>query len=240
MIYISRFFGGLCNNLLQLDNAFKLFYRLKIDLNYLKINPKTRNPKYRNRNVNFLFKELEKHYIHPETDKIFAGCRPIAYRRGKPLPKINLQKRYLLSPILNPNADRTYNYLNILEKQKIIKEKYKDIADDNTITFHIRRGDYFYHKGYKKFILSDKYILNAIHKYSKNRILILTNPESIDYVKNLTGNLKNIIYAYDLNLNLDEEFLLGSVTNYVIMNPRSSFSKLLRSFNVKYLKDKKK
>ena len=235
MLYIPYFFGGLGNNLLQLNNAIELLKVNKIDLNFLKIVPKV-GSRYKNRDVAFLFEGLEKHYITSNflmQRRKRIPIKTITYNKRSKIPNINPRKSYIIYHCFHCyNPYLLYDYLNIFNKQLIIRDKYKDIIDNNTIAFHIRRGDYTYLKDYKKYVRSDSSIINIIKKYSNNKILILTN--GVDYIKNITKDFKNIIYASDLNLSLGDEFLLGSVCKSVIRNRYSSFSLCMYKFNRKY------
>ena len=239
MVFLKNFFGGLCNNLLQFNNALEFLRYNELDYSYLKINTIHTNKRDRDNYLKLkIFNNLHKHYV--KLDRTFLKrTKHITYKKYPPI-KIDNNKNYILERNFYAK-DYTlgiYNYLDIFQYQKEIYERFYDILKNNLICFHIRLGDFLRNPKYKKYVKSKSKIIRDINK--TNYYLILTNPESIDYVKDITKDFKNIIYAYDLNLPLDEELLLGSVCNNIIINPGSTFSTILFRFNNHFKKRYKK
>lgn len=232
MLYLPHFFGGLCNNLIQINNALELLNINNINYNFFKINNIHTNSRDRGiiSNLN-IFENLKKHYVN--LPKIFfENTQKICYTKNDiPILKTNINYVLIKSFYCTDYHKGIYEYLDIYNKQCLIYKKYKDILKDKTICFHIRLGDFLTIQKFTRYTYTKNQIIDIIKNHKDNQILILTNPESIDYVKDITKDFKNIIYAYDLNLPLDEELLLGSVCNNIIMNHGSTFSLILFRFN---------
>ena len=236
MIYLPNFYGGMCNNLLQFNNALEFLKHNELDCTYLKINVKhTDKSRDKNNHLLRIFNELSKNYVNLKGSFI-KNTQHILYNSYPPI-KIDKNRDYILnhSFYAKDSSYSIYNYLRIFQYQKEIFERFRTILKNKLTCYHIRLGDFLTNPRFVKYVLPESEIIKNINK---NRYyLILTNHESIDYIKRITNKFKNIIYAFDLKLQLDEEFILGSICENVIMSKNSSFSLLLSRFN-KYFKEK--
>lgn len=128
------------------------------------------------------------------------------------------------------NAEKIKNIfsfnLNKLDKNN--KELLNNIENNNSVSIHIRRGDYLNKNNFDKFanICNEKYYLNAINYIEKN----IENPkyfvfsDDIEYCKYLFKEINNIFYVQN-NKGKDsywDMFLMSKCKHNIIAN--SSFS----------------
>jgi hypothetical protein len=132
-------------------------------------------------------------------------------------------------------------FSNILKFMKIdnfkttIKNDFKDLLDNNTISLHIRLGDYKYKQDchpvmpVKYYINSLSHILNINPEYCNSKVIIFSELDDYnivenDYLKILKNNFTNLEFILiDSNLSDWEQLLIMSCCkNNIIAN--SSFS----------------
>lgn len=234
MIYIPYFYGGLCNNLLQLSNCFTLFYDKKIPLKYLSIKwqleERYDNP-YQNKDI--LYNSLRKYQYDGWT--LPQDCINIKYNNAKIIRMDNGEEiefdpsqNYCLNECFYGHSRLVYDILGI---KNIIFETIKKYNFDTveTACIHIRRGDYFWHKN-GSLIKSDERIIEDIKyaKRHKNNVWIATN--DVEYIKELAKDY-NVNYFYDLGCLMVEEFLLGCTCEKLVPNEGSTFSFMLINFS---------
>ena len=148
-------YGGLCNNLLQINNALHFLNNNSIPYSYLKIVSKYEkryNPeKTKFQGKSLIYRNISDFFIDKLPDIVCNRFIHIKYIK-KFKDKIDLTKDYVLEHAFTYDCKLLYDFLDIRSLQNYILDTYKCYFNTFNICIHVRRGDFL------------KYRLNSILK----------------------------------------------------------------------------
>lgn len=231
IVYVPYMYGGMCNNILQISNVLRFLKTYNLPLEYLKISKiyeRRYDSKYhKKQNKDLIFDVLDTYFINHRLN--LDDFIVFKYKKDTNI-ELDLNKNYCLRQNINDTITykEIYEFFNIRKKQEYMLSKCTNF-NNTGICIHVRRNDFVTYR--KNRIYTENDIKNIIQKHCNNVVNIIT--DDIDWCRQFNV-YKNVNFLYDLDLNLDEEFLLASTCKILYGDGYSTFSRLLKQFSKIY------